>query len=295
MSVLHPATRETRAAPQRHHHLRAGFSRFPSTIGCNTPMGSASFPPRPSGPRSPSSAGGIAGVTAAYELMKLGLKPVLYEAGRLGGRLRSEPFEGDSGIIAELGGMRFPSSSVCFYHYLDLVGLSTQAFPQPARSRDTEHASRSRGRPGLCRSRSDAAALCCAKSPMRGATRSRRTLISAPSRQPYAPRDVPALKALWNRLVPLWDERTFYDFVATSKAFQKYPFRHREIFGQVGFRHRRLGQRLSELHAGDPACRTHQTSTRTSGSWSAARGAVARAGCGRTRPSAACIGRLARR
>jgi tryptophan 2-monooxygenase len=48
-------------------------------------------------------------------------------------------------------------------------------------------------------------------------------------------RDVPKLKALWNRLVPLWDERTFYDFVASSRAFQKHPFRHREIFGQVGF------------------------------------------------------------
>ena len=27
-------------------------------------------------------------------------------------------------------------------------------------------------------------------------------------------RDVPRLKAIWNALVPLWDERTFYDFVA---------------------------------------------------------------------------------
>ena len=31
---------------------------------------------------------GMAGLTAAYELMKLGLKPVVYEASRLGGRLR---------------------------------------------------------------------------------------------------------------------------------------------------------------------------------------------------------------
>jgi tryptophan 2-monooxygenase len=48
-------------------------------------------------------------------------------------------------------------------------------------------------------------------------------------------RDVPRLKALWDALVPLWDDRTFYDFVATSKAFSKLSFHHREVFGQVGF------------------------------------------------------------
>ena len=43
---------------------------------------------------------GIAGLVAAYELMRLGLKPVVHEAGRLGGRLRSQPFEGTEGTIA---------------------------------------------------------------------------------------------------------------------------------------------------------------------------------------------------
>ena len=54
---------------------------------------------------------GVAGIVAAYELMKLGLRPVLYESGQLGGRLRSQAFEGTDGVIAELGGMRFPVSS----------------------------------------------------------------------------------------------------------------------------------------------------------------------------------------
>ena len=27
------------------------------------------------------------------------------------------------------------------------------------------------------------------------------------------------LKSLWNKLVPIWDDRTFYDFVASSEAF----------------------------------------------------------------------------
>ncbi|HQU01894.1 MAG TPA: NAD(P)-binding protein, partial [Acetobacteraceae bacterium] len=37
---------------------------------------------------------GLAGMVAAYELMKLGLRPVMYEQGRIGGRLRSEKFQG---------------------------------------------------------------------------------------------------------------------------------------------------------------------------------------------------------
>ena len=48
-------------------------------------------------------------------------------------------------------------------------------------------------------------------------------------------RDVGALKSLWNDLVARWDDRTFYDFVASSKAFSSLSFHHREVFGQVGF------------------------------------------------------------
>ena len=45
-----------------------------------------------------------------------------------------------------------------------------------------------------------------------------------------------AIKAIWNPLVREWDERTFYDFIASSDApFAGSSFRHREVFGQVGF------------------------------------------------------------
>ena len=40
-------------------------------------------------------------------------------------------------------------------------------------------------------------------------------------------RDVASLKSLWNNLVPTWDDRTFYDFVASSEAFSKLSFHHR--------------------------------------------------------------------
>ena len=48
-------------------------------------------------------------------------------------------------------------------------------------------------------------------------------------------RDTARVKDIWNRLVPIWDDRSFYDFVATSYAFGGRSFQHREIFGQVGF------------------------------------------------------------
>ena len=78
-----------------------------------------------------SSARASPGVLAGYELMRMGAHPVLYESGQLGGRLRSQPFEGADGVIAELGGMRFPVSSTGFYHYVDKLGLESRPFPNP--------------------------------------------------------------------------------------------------------------------------------------------------------------------
>ena len=43
---------------------------------------------------------GIAGIVAAYELMKLGFRPVVYESGRMGGRLRSQRFGAADDVIA---------------------------------------------------------------------------------------------------------------------------------------------------------------------------------------------------
>ena len=92
---------------------------------------------------------GIAGLLTAFELMKLGLKPVVYEAGRLGGRLRSMPFEGAEGVIAELGAMRFPG---LLHHLLPLSRhgrAGDQAVSQSAVAGHALHRHRSRGRADL--------------------------------------------------------------------------------------------------------------------------------------------------
>lgn len=95
------------------------------------PQGLAQLPAGAHGTEVAIVGAGMAGMTAAYELMKLGLKPVIYEASRMGGRLRSQPFEGGQGVVAELGGMRFPASSTAFFHYVRLLGLQTKPFPNP--------------------------------------------------------------------------------------------------------------------------------------------------------------------
>ena len=177
---------------------------------------------------------GVAGIVAAYELMKLGLRPVLYESGQLGGRLRSQTFEGTDGVIAELGGMRFPVSSTAFWRYVDRLGLDSAPFPNPLTPAagstvidvfgETFYAETLADLPPLFREVAEAydAAL------EEGA---RFSDLKAAIRA----RDAARVKEIWNPIVAAWDERTFYDFVASSTAFKRVPFRHREIFGQVGF------------------------------------------------------------
>jgi lysine 2-monooxygenase len=177
---------------------------------------------------------GMAGMVAAYELMKLGFRPVLFEASRMGGRLRSQRFEGTQDVVAELGGMRFPVSGTAFFHYVNLLGLQTRPFPNPLTPaagstvvdlEGTSHYARTLADlPELFREVADAWSQTLEKdarfSELQNAIRTR---------------DVATLKRLWNTLIPLWDDRTFYDFIASSEAFSKLSFRHREVFGQVGF------------------------------------------------------------
>ncbi len=197
------------------------------------PQGLATLPASARGTEVAIVGAGMAGMTAAYELMKLGLKPVIYEASRMGGRLRSQPFEGGQGVVAELGGMRFPASSTAFFHYVKLLGLESKPFPNPLTPAagstvvdlegQTHYARTLADLPPLFREVADAWAAALDE------------LGFGDLQQALRQRDVPRLKALWDALVPLWDDRTFYDFVAQSEAFSKLSFRHREVFGQVGF------------------------------------------------------------
>src|ERR1700733_195038 len=197
------------------------------------PAGLGSIPAGRHGEEDAVIGAGISGLVAAYELMRLGLKPVVYEASRLGGRLRSQAFEGAEGVVAELGGMRFPVSSTCFYHYVDMLGLQTLPFPNPLTEAAGSTVVDLEGITHYAHTVYDLPPLFAQVAD--GWAQALEEVRFADIQSAIRARDVGTLKSLWNNLVPRWDDRTFYDFVASSKAFSSLSFRHREVFGHVGF------------------------------------------------------------
>ncbi len=177
---------------------------------------------------------GVSGIVAAFELMKLGLTPVIYESGRMGGRLRSIEFPNSHGIVAELGGMRFPESSSTLFHYIKKLGLNTQPFPNPLTpaagstiidlAGESVYAETIDDLPPIYKEVADA---------WQSALETQAHLIEL--QKAIRARDSIAIKQYWDPLVREWDNRTFYDFLASAPSFKKLSFRHREIFGQVGF------------------------------------------------------------
>ncbi|WP_035796295.1 flavin monoamine oxidase family protein [Kitasatospora mediocidica] len=196
------------------------------------PAGLGALPPGAAGTEVAVVGGGMAGLTAAYELMRLGLRPVVYEAEQLGGRMRSTPFPGNPDCLAEMGAMRFPVSAQALFHYIDLLALPTRPFPNPLGPSTSStlidlNGAQHRGRslddlPNVYQEVADA---------WEKALQERAELSTM--RDAIQRRDVETLKNVWNRLVREFDDQSFYGFLATSSAFQS--FRHREIFGQVGF------------------------------------------------------------
>ncbi len=80
---------------------------------------------------------GAAGMVAAYELLRAGFTPTVFEASdRIGGRNYSLPFLDDgrpSGAFAEMGAMRVPTSNKTFYYYADAFKMQTSDFPDPGK------------------------------------------------------------------------------------------------------------------------------------------------------------------
>lgn len=198
------------------------------------PKGIGTLPTPAHGTRVAIIGAGVSGTVAAFELMKLGLHPVVYEAGRIGGRLRSERFCGSEGPIAELGGMRFPRSATTFNHYADSLGLERQAFPNPLTEAAGTTVIDLAGESRLARSIED---LPIEFREMANAWDEalRSEVHFSELQSAIRTRNAHAIKKIWDKLVSEWDDRTFYDFIANAPSFRKLSFRHREIFGQVGF------------------------------------------------------------
>ena len=177
---------------------------------------------------------GLSGLVTAYELMKLGLRPVVYEADRIGGRLRTAAFPAAPGVVADLGGMRFPVSGKAFYHYVDLLGLETQDFPNPLAGATSSTVIELAGQKHYAEKPTDLPPF------FREVADAWKAAVNDGARfgemqDAIRARDTARIKELWNELLPLMDEQTFYGFIAASESFKKAGFAHREAFGQVGF------------------------------------------------------------
>lgn len=176
--------------------------------------------------------GGISGIVAAYELMRLGLRPVLYEAGELGGRMRSVPFPEDPEYVAELGAMRFPPAATALFHYIDALGLPTKPFPNPLAPSTPTTVVNLEGVVHRARTPEDLPTVYQEVADAWEKTLRDQAELAA-MEDAVRRRDVGWVKTIWNRLVSQFDDQSFYGFLASSSTFSS--FRHREIFGQVGF------------------------------------------------------------
>ncbi|ABR49071.1 amine oxidase [Alkaliphilus metalliredigens QYMF] len=76
--------------------------------------------------------GGLAGLSAAFELRKLGFDITIFEAEeeRIGGRVYTHFFDEFKSLYGELGPMRIPVSHETVWHYMDLLRLKTRPFVQ---------------------------------------------------------------------------------------------------------------------------------------------------------------------
>ncbi|MDO7868216.1 flavin monoamine oxidase family protein [Nocardioides jiangxiensis] len=196
------------------------------------PAGIGSVPEAAHGTRVAIVGGGLSGMLAARELLRMGLQPVVYEADRIGGRMRSVPFEGHPGIVAEMGSMRFPPSSTTLFHYLDEMGLRTEAFPNPLSEATPSTVVDLKGETHFARTLADLPPVYTEVAEAWTRALEEHAELG-PLTEAIRTRDTAKLKEIWNELVRRYDDETFYGFLARSDAFRS--FRLREIFGQVGF------------------------------------------------------------
>ncbi|ABS34266.1 flavin monoamine oxidase family protein [Clostridium botulinum] len=76
--------------------------------------------------------GGVAGLSSAFELRKLGFNITIFEEQkeRVGGRIYTYYFDKDKKMYGELGAMRIPVSHGTTWYYIDTFGLETRPFVQ---------------------------------------------------------------------------------------------------------------------------------------------------------------------
>lgn len=76
---------------------------------------------------------GLAGLSAAYELRKLGVNITIFDAEgtRIGGRIYTHYFNNSRQYFGEFGAMRIPISHETTWHYINLFNLNTESLSSP--------------------------------------------------------------------------------------------------------------------------------------------------------------------
>lgn len=76
--------------------------------------------------------GGLAGMSSAFELRKLGFDITIFEANdeRIGGRVYTHYFDKEKKLYGEFGAMRIPVSHEAVWHYINLFRLNATPFIQ---------------------------------------------------------------------------------------------------------------------------------------------------------------------
>ncbi|MEU6394850.1 FAD-dependent oxidoreductase [Streptomyces sp. NPDC046939] len=167
---------------------------------------------------------GGAGLAAAFELLRIGCRPILYEAEtsdtgpggrRLGGRMYSRRLHPADSAVVELGCMRFPDSARLLHQYAQRFNLHWEPFREnytpettPVTTWDVD------GRSHRARSLTDlypqhdqfrrAHLAWQAALERLGATAIRRAV---------ADRDLPTLRRLWTQVVARYELWTFHRFL----------------------------------------------------------------------------------
>ncbi|MBV6290472.1 flavin monoamine oxidase family protein [Pseudomonas aegrilactucae] len=190
---------------------------------------------------------GVAGLVAAYEVLRMGLHPIVVEASeRIGGRLYSKVM-GDPGteVICELGAMRFPVSGKALFHYFDKVGMSAQAtdFPNPGTAAAVSTVIDYQGSIKYYEHNSSQFPIPPEYVELEdqffgdflgGAPFHFEEIEQAMTEGSI---DQPAIKRLWNAIVKRdngssWDDASFYQALLQESGWSKAQI---NLFGQIGF------------------------------------------------------------
>ena len=115
----------TQGRPEDYQNITEAFS-VPQDINTIAPPGSCQ------GKKAGIIGGGLAGLSAAFELRKAGFDITIFEADpeRIGGRVFTYYFDSEKKLYGELGAMRLPVSHETVWHYIDLFSLDTRPFIQ---------------------------------------------------------------------------------------------------------------------------------------------------------------------